>query len=185
MARRKVPHAKYVNFRNDRLVIVFAHLLPHFKALQDVDSVLLSLCYLPFCNCPCWKMMKYSTVNNVAFVEAPETLGKKRRKLLKEAATRWFSYGEAFKRLIARFSCLIDALDVILEKGADQVFSMSCYNQIQSYYCCCSQMFWHISTGFYYFIKDKNLIWGEIAKMVNYFVSIPNHFYRYLRKEWN
>ena len=39
-------------------------------------------------------------------------------------------------------------------------------------------MFWHISTGFYYFIKDKNLIWGEIAskfaKMVNYFVSIPN-----------
>ena len=120
MARRKVPHAKYVNFRNDRLVIVFAHLLPHFKALQDVDSVLLSLCYLPFCNCPCWKMMKYSTVNNVAFVEAPETLGKKRRKLLKEAATRWFSHGEAFKRLIARFSCLIDALDVILEKGADQ-----------------------------------------------------------------
>ena len=64
--------------------------------------------------------MKYSTVNNVAFVEAPETLGKKRRKLLKEAATRWFSHGEAFKRLIARFSCLIDVLDVILEKGADQ-----------------------------------------------------------------
>ena len=68
--RHKVSHAKYINCRNHKLALVFVHLLPCFKVLEDVDSVLLS----------CWKMMKYSTVKNAG--EAQEVLGKKRRKLL-------------------------------------------------------------------------------------------------------
>lgn len=40
--RHKVPHAKYVNCRNHKLSLVFVHLLPKFKVLQDVDSLLLS-----------------------------------------------------------------------------------------------------------------------------------------------
>ena len=65
-------------------------------------------------------MMKYSIVKNAVFSEVQEALGKKRRKLLKVAATKWLSHDEASKRSIAQFSCLIDALDAILEKGADQ-----------------------------------------------------------------
>ena len=108
--RHEVPHTKYINCRNGKLVLVFVHLLPNFKALQNVDSVLLSS----------WKMIKYSTVKNAVFGEAQETFGKKKRKLLKVAATRWLSHGEVSKRLVSRYSCLIDALDTILEKGADQ-----------------------------------------------------------------
>ena len=81
--RHQVPHAKYVNCRNHKLALVFVHLLPQFKVLQDVDSVLLS----------CWKMMKYSTVKKAVFGEAQETMGEKRVKLLKAAATRWLSHG--------------------------------------------------------------------------------------------
>ena len=83
--RHEVPHTKYINCRNHKLALVFVHLLPNFKALQNVDSGLLSS----------WKMMKYSTVKNAVFGEAQETFGKKKRKLLKAAAARWLSHGEA------------------------------------------------------------------------------------------
>ena len=48
------------------------HLLPNFKALQNVDSVLFSS----------RKMMKHPTMKNTVFGEAQETFGKKKRKLL-------------------------------------------------------------------------------------------------------
>ena len=108
--RHNAPHTKYINCRNYKLALVFMHLLPNFKALQNVDSVLLSS----------WKMMKYSTVKNAVFGEAQETFGKKKDKLLKSSASRWLSHGKASKRLVLRYSCLIDALDAISEKGADQ-----------------------------------------------------------------
>ena len=63
--------------------------------------------------------MKYSTMKNAVFGEAQETFGKKKCKLLRAAATRWLSHGEASKRLVSQYSCLIDVLDAILEKGAD------------------------------------------------------------------
>ena len=40
--RCEVPHTKNINCRNHKLALVFVHLLPNFKALQNVDSVLLS-----------------------------------------------------------------------------------------------------------------------------------------------
>ena len=40
--RHTFPYAKNVNCHNYKLALLFVHLLPHFKALQDVDSVLLS-----------------------------------------------------------------------------------------------------------------------------------------------
>ena len=101
--------------------------------------------------------MKYSTVKNDAFGEAHEALGGK-RKSLKAEATRWLSHGEVSKRLIAQFSCLIDALETILEKGADQEvkgFRDELLKPDTIYFCCCSQIFWHISTGFHYFCKEK------------------------------
>ena len=76
--RQEVPHTKYINCRNHKLALVFVHLLPNFKTLRNVDSLLLSS----------WKMMKYSTVKNAVFGEAQETFGKKKRKLLKAATTR-------------------------------------------------------------------------------------------------
>ena len=47
--KHKVPQAKYVRWHSHKLALVFIHLLPQFKVLQDVDIVVLS----------CWKMMKY------------------------------------------------------------------------------------------------------------------------------
>ena len=84
-------HIQYINCRNHKLSLVFVHLLPNFKALQNVDSVLLFS----------WKMMKHSTVKNAVFGEAQETFGKKKHKLLKPAATRWLSHGEVSKWLIS------------------------------------------------------------------------------------
>ena len=139
----KAPHAIYVNCCNHKLAHVFVHLLSHFKVLQDVDSVLLS----------CWKMMKYSIVKNAVFGEAQEALGKNRRKLLKVAAARWLSLGEASTRLIIQFSCLIDALDAILEKGADQKVKGVHDELLQPDTICC--MFWRISTGSCYFSREK------------------------------
>ena len=40
--RREVPHIKYINCGYHKSALVFVHLLPNFKALQNVDSVLLS-----------------------------------------------------------------------------------------------------------------------------------------------
>ena len=71
--RHEVPHTKYINCRDHKLALVFVHLLPNFKALQNVDSVLLSS----------WKMMKYSTGRNAVFGEAQETLGRKNVNSLK------------------------------------------------------------------------------------------------------
>ena len=71
--RCEVPHTKNINCRNHKLALVFVHLLPNFKALQNVDSVLLSS----------WKMMKYSTGRNAVFGEAQETLGRKNVNSLK------------------------------------------------------------------------------------------------------
>ena len=84
-------HIQYINCRNHKLSLVFVHLLPNFKALQNIDSVLLSL----------RKMMKHSTVKNAVFGEAQETFGKKKHKLLKPAATKWLSHGEVSKWLIS------------------------------------------------------------------------------------
>lgn len=55
-------------------------------------------------------MLKYSTVKNAVF-GAQEILGKKKRKLLKAAAS---------KRLVSRYPCFVDALDAILAKEANQ-----------------------------------------------------------------
>ena len=40
--RHEVPHRKYINCRNHKLALVFVHLLPNFKALRNVHSLLLS-----------------------------------------------------------------------------------------------------------------------------------------------
>ena len=66
--RQEVRHTKYINCRNCKLALIFVRLLPNFKALQNVDSVLLSS----------WKMRKYSTMKNAVFGEAQETFGKKK-----------------------------------------------------------------------------------------------------------
>ena len=58
------------------------HLLPNFKALQNVDSVLFSS----------WKMMKHSTMKNTVFGEAQETFGKKKRKLLQPGGCEMVAY---------------------------------------------------------------------------------------------
>ena len=50
--RHEVPHTKYVNCRNHKLALVFVHLLPKFKPLQNVDSALLSA----------WKMMMFHNI---------------------------------------------------------------------------------------------------------------------------
>ena len=71
--RHEVPHTKYINCRNHKLALVFVHLLSNFKALQNVDSGLLSS----------WKMMKYSTVKNAVFGEAQKPLGRKNVNSLK------------------------------------------------------------------------------------------------------
>ena len=58
------------------------HLLPNFKAMQNVDSVLVSS----------WKMMKHSTMKNTVFGEAQETFGKKKRKLLQPGGCEMVAY---------------------------------------------------------------------------------------------
>ena len=50
--RHLVPHSKYINCKNNRLALVFVHLLPKYKTLMDVDAIIISI----------WKLMKYSTV---------------------------------------------------------------------------------------------------------------------------
>ena len=108
--RLDVPHKKHINCRNHKLAFIFMHLLANFKALQKVDSVLLSS----------QKMMKYSTVKNPVFGEAQETFRKKICNLLKVAVTRWLSHDNPSQRLVLRYSSFIDTLDAILEKGAVQ-----------------------------------------------------------------
>ena len=158
--RHEVPHSKYVNCRNHKLALVFVHLLPNFKPLQNVDSVLLSS----------WKMMKYSTVKNAVFGEAQETFGKKRRKLLKAAATRWLSHDKASKRLVSRYSCLIDALDAILEKGANQEVKGlrdELLNPKTALFLLLLTDVLSFINRFSLFLQKKNLIFADIASKFN------------------
>ena len=106
--RHEVPHSKYMNCRNHKLALVFVHLLkdPRFKSLCDVDGLLLSV----------WKLMKYSSVKAAVYGEAQIAYGQKKLKLLKVSTTRWLSYGDSSKRLVSRFSSLVNALDSILQK---------------------------------------------------------------------
>ena len=48
----EAPHSKYVNCRSHRLALVFAHLMPQYKELREVDATVLAL----------WKAYKYSSI---------------------------------------------------------------------------------------------------------------------------
>ena len=158
--RHEVPQTKYINCRNHKLALVFVHLLPDFKALQNVDSVLLSL----------WKMVNYSTMKNAVFGEAQETFGKKKRKLLKATGTRWLSHGETSKSLVSRYSCLIDALDTILEKGADQEVKGlrgELLNPDTALFLLLLTDILSFKNRFSLFLQRKNLIFADITNKFN------------------
>ena len=101
--RHLSPHMKYINCQNDRLALVFVHLLKEFKGFQDVDQLLLNL----------WKMLKYSSVKFFVFEKAQESEGLTPLKILQCATTRWLSHGAATPRIISRLSPLVDAPDTI------------------------------------------------------------------------
>ena len=116
----------------------------------------------------------YSTVKKAVFGEAQKTMGGKRVKLLKAAATRWLSHGEAPKRLVSRFSCLIDALDAILDKGADQEVKGVRDELLKPatilFLLLISDVLTHINR-FSLFLQRKNLIFADIA---NKFTSLKS-----------
>ena len=58
---------------------------------------------------------------------------------------------------------------------------MSYNNQIHSYICCCSQMFWGKLQANLQSWKDP--LMNLKVKIVNYFVSISHYFYIYLREK--
>lgn len=62
-----------------------------------------------------------------------------------------------------------------------KVFMMSYNNQIHSYICCCSQMFWGKLQANLQSWKDP--LMNLKVKIVNYFVSISHYFYIYLREK--
>ena len=90
----------------------------------------------------------------------------KKKKLLKAAATRQLSLGETSKRLITQFCFLIDALDTIFEKGAEQEVKSVCDEVLQSdailFLLLLSDFLPH-NKKFLLFLPRKNLILGELG----------------------
>ena len=90
----------------------------------------------------------------------------KKKKLLKAAATRQLSLGETSKRLITQFCFLIDALDTIFEKGAEQEVKGVCDELLQSdailFLLLLSDFLPH-NKKFLLFLQRKNLILGELG----------------------
>ena len=66
-----------------------------------------------------WKLMKYSSVKAADFGAAQSAEGQRNLKLLKAASTRWFSHGEASKRLVSHMESLINALDTIINNKSE------------------------------------------------------------------
>ena len=73
---------------------------------------------LTVCYCPAGKWWNMWLLKMAFLAKHRQPLGNKMEQ--QAGATRWLSHGETSERLIAQFSCLIDALDGILGKGADQ-----------------------------------------------------------------
>ena len=114
--------------------------------------------------------MKYSTMKNAVFGEAQETFWKKKCKLLKATATRWLSHGEAFKRVVLRYSCLIDALDAILKKGAVQEVKRSrdeLLNPDAALFLLLLTDVLSFINRFSLFLQRKNLIFADITNKFN------------------
>ena len=115
-------------------------------------------------------MTKYSTMKNAVFGEAQETFWKKKRKLLKATATRWLSHGEASKRVVLRYSCLIDALDAILKKGAVQEVKRSrdeLLNPDAALFLLLLTDVLSFINRFSLFLQRKNLIFADITNKFN------------------
>ena len=88
------PHTKYMNYQNHKVALMFLHLLDQYEALKAVDTSVIVV----------WKLMKYSSLKSVVYVEAQVMEGLKKLKFLKASPTRWLSHGEATKHLISQFN---------------------------------------------------------------------------------
>ena len=117
-------------------LLCLEHLIPCYQKLLELDRVLLLL----------WKMFKYSSIKEAIF-EQTRSFKPKTPKSFK------VMHGESCVRIISRFQSLIDALDVIFFKRADQTLrkkesEISFLNQI-----CCCYYFWPKSESYQYIIK--------------------------------
>ena len=100
------PHALYLNCRNHRLALCLVHLLIHYPALVELDSVMLCL----------WKLFKNSTVRTAVFDNAQMA---DEVKILRAALTRWLTHGKTAIRITSRFKQLIAALDTLYATRRD------------------------------------------------------------------
>ena len=156
--RHEVLHAKYVNCRNHKLALVFVHLLKdqRFQALKDVDTILLSV----------WKLVKYSSAKAAVYGEAQVAEGQKKLKLLKAAATRWLSHGEASKPLVSRLPALVNALDSMLNAKNDpeikEIRDALLAPNTLLMLLLLADLLVHINR-FSVFLQKKNLIYADIS----------------------
>lgn len=101
------PHCIYINCRNHRLALVFAHLLKKYNFLKSVDSLLVSL----------WKLFHYSPQKyGILKTIQEDVYNIKTLKMLKVSTTRWLSHGKACARVADRFYEIIETLDAIFMK---------------------------------------------------------------------
>ena len=91
--RHVVPHCLYINCRSHRLALAVKHLMKFFPVLVSVDEALLSIYHL-FDNSP----QRFGV-----FKDVQESYAIRELVLVRAAATRWLSHGQACKRVIDRF----------------------------------------------------------------------------------
>ena len=83
----EAPFSIYVNCQCHRLALCFKHLVNKFPWLSEIDKLFLGP----------WKTFHYSSLNYHIFSELQQAYDLQSHHLVKDAATCWFSHGQACK----------------------------------------------------------------------------------------
>ena len=113
--------------------------------------------------------MKYSSVKDTIFQETQRADGKKVRKLLKAATTRWLSHSEASARLVSRFQAVSDALDAMIARKNEPEIDV-----IRQQFVKPEKVLFLLLLGdvlsqvnrLSRFLQTKNLIYGDVNRKV-------------------